>query len=179
MSSITRAKPDWSVIALEMVVGGVLAFKIAALRFGLPTFATSPAAPWAAVVVVGLLAIAALMSWRGAIARRLPFGPLRQLASRVRRTGAGTIIASSIAGGAFAFLAIRIDIARVASHLSGDEAVMVLLADPLIRLEAAICRWVGNPGSIAFVNGLGIGLWTTLFGAAVAMTVVCARRATR
>ena len=47
------------------------------------------------------------------------------------------------------------------------------------RLEVAICRWVDNPGTVPFVNALALGVWTLLFGAAVAMMLVCARGAAR
>jgi hypothetical protein len=67
---------------------------------------------------------------------------------------------------AFAMLAYRIYLAFAASRLAssgaGEEALFLLMLDPLWKGEFLIARSLGDPGSPAALNTLGISAWAVI-----------------
>ena len=88
------------------------------------------------------------------------------------------LLVTTVAALAIAMLAYRVYLAWAASRLAAsgttEEALFVLMVDPLWRLEFAVARLLGDNGPIAAMNALAL-----FWGAIVAITTVVAARGIR
>ena len=78
---------------------------------------------------------------------------------------------------AIAMLAYRLYLVWATSRLAAsgarEEALFALMIDPLWRVELALARMLGNSGSYAAMNVLGLSLWG---GIAAGTSVFAARQ---